>query len=144
MKPLKFLLVEDNQADARLMMQLLASQQNAPAVQWVSDGETALDCLLQRNAYKNEPCPDIMLLDLGLPRLSGYEVLESIQSGMTPCRPPVVVLTTSSSLADKVECFALGAKAFYSKPSDLKGYDDLIVNLMHMAGAQQDDDNSPP
>lgn len=127
------LLVEDNPADVRLLKELLSEQEAAPNIQWVMDGHEALDYLLQRNEHKNAARPDYVVLDLGLPRISGYEVLKEIKEDPRFKNIPVIILTTSRNPLDRDQCNQLGADSFLSKPRSLKGFEDLVHQLVSLA-----------
>lgn len=126
------LLVEDNPADVRLLKELLAEQRQPPDIHWVMDGHEALDYLYQRNEYTKAGKPDMVLLDLGLPRISGYEVLKEIKKDERFHDVPVVILTTSRNPLDEQQCQSLGADRFLSKPRNLKGFEDLAKQISTM------------
>lgn len=124
------LLVEDNSADARLMTDFLSEKKTPSRLEWVTDGYQALDYVFQQNKFESARRPDVIVLDLGLPRISGYEVLKQIKRDPRYKDIPVIVLSTSSNPVDRVQCMALGADGFYSKPYNLKGYEDLIEQFV--------------
>jgi CheY-like chemotaxis protein len=127
---LHLLLVEDNSADATLLTEFFIGADNAPLLHWVNDGGKALDYLRRAEPYKKAARPDAVLLDLGLPRVNGYEVLQNLQKEPGLANIPVIVLTTSHNPTDKAVCTALGAAAYYTKPYNLAGYEELIEDLM--------------
>lgn len=130
------LMVEDNPADVRLLKELMAEQGHAPNIHWVMDGHEALDYVFQRNEHKSAAKPDMVLLDLGLPRISGYEVLKEIKEDGRFGDLPVVVLTTSRNPLDQNQCKSLGADSFLSKPRNLKGFEELAQQLVGMHGSK--------
>lgn len=127
---MQILLVEDSQNDASLMTDFLAEEKNAPAVQWVPDGQEALDYIAQQGKYRNMQRPDVILLDLAMPRLGGYETLKVLKQNSFYSDIPVIILTTSYNPVDKKNCMSLGADGFFSKPSNLQGYEELTQTLM--------------
>ena len=113
------LLVEDNQDDVDLTLRALAKQATID-IDVVRDGGEALDYLLRRNAYENEskPLPDLVLLDINLPKLSGVEVLKELRRHEPTKLLPVVMLTTSKQERDILESYAGGANSYVRKPVD--------------------------
>lgn len=128
---MQVLLVEDNASDASLLMEFLSDKEGAPKVHWVTNGQDAMDYLFKRTPHNDAVSPDAILLDLGLPRISGYELLKTIKKDPQLARVPVIVLTTSRNPADQRESHILGAITFLSKPNNLKGYEDLVNHLMY-------------
>lgn len=123
------LLVEDNPADVALFEELLEEEKCHVALCCANNGYDALDYLNRRNGFKEVKSPDIIVLDLGLPRMNGYEVLENIRNTLHLTKIPVVVLTTSRDPKDEELCKRLGASMFLSKPYDLSGYESLVHQL---------------
>lgn len=116
MKPRgRILLVEDNAADARLTTEAMYEAGGSAALTTARDGVEALDLLTRPHAT----LPDLILLDLNLPRRDGREVLRDIKSNPALAAIPVVIFTTSSADADVRACYALGANAYVIKPVDL-------------------------
>jgi len=128
---LNLLLAEDNSADMCLLKGLFEEKQAPVTMQWVTDGREVLDYVFRRNAFEHAHTPDIIMLDLGLPCLNGYEVLKELKAteGRTS-RIPIIVLTTSQSIDDVEQCEGLGVDAFHSKPCDLDGYMALVQKLL--------------
>jgi CheY-like chemotaxis protein len=116
------LLVEDNAADANLVQEALAEHQVDSSLQILSDGAKAIDFIDRMDADEHQPCPDLVLLDLNLPKTNGEEVLRRLQR--SPRRPLIKVLIISSSNvpADRERAFALGANGYFRKPSNLDEY----------------------
>lgn len=117
MRPL--LLVEDNPDDEFLTTRALRQANVANPIEVARDGEEALDFLLAKGAYAERDAgvlPQVVLLDLKLPKLSGIEVLERIRSDPSLQRIPVVVLTSSDLESDITRCYELGVNSFVPKP----------------------------
>jgi len=124
------LLVDDSRDDASLIRDFLAEEKEAPEVQWVTDGREALSYIAQEGKYIDAKRPDIILLDLAMPRFGGYEMLKELRQIGPYATIPVIVLSTSHSPTDYNNCLELGANGFFSKPSTLQGYEDLVQHLM--------------
>lgn len=116
------LLVEDNPADSELAREALLDGAIPIDLHIVSDGEQALAFVYKKNGYANAPDPDIVLLDLNLPRLNGREVLTQLKSDETSKSIPVVILTSSEAAEDVVSSYCLGANSYVTKPLDLKSF----------------------
>jgi two-component system, chemotaxis family, response regulator Rcp1 len=120
--PIEILLVEDNVADVRLTREMLKDAKVANRVSVVSDGEAAIAFLRQQDVYRDSPKPDLVLLDLNLPRKDGREVLEEIKEDEELRTIPVVVVTTSSAEADVFSSYYNHANAYVTKPVDLDAF----------------------
>ena len=127
---MRILLVEDNPSDVRLLKEIMEEQGYKPSIDWVMNGNGALDYIFQRNDYTQAVRPDVVLLDLGLPRISGYEVLKEMKQSPKCANIPVFILTTSYNPLDREQCQALGAAAFLSKPRTFKEYEALVHKLV--------------
>jgi CheY-like chemotaxis protein len=112
----QILLVEDNPGDVRLTVEALRGAKVANELHVVGDGEAAIEYLRQKGPYGEASRPDIILLDLNLPRLDGRDVLADIKSDPDLATIPVLVLTSSAAEADIAESYALHANCFISKP----------------------------
>ena len=123
------LLVEDNPGDVRLTVEALREGRIANSLHVAADGDAAMDFVHQRGEYRDAPRPDLILLDLNLPRKDGREVLQELKSDPDLHRIPVIVLTTSSSEADVLRSYDLHANCYISKPI---GYDDFIGAVRSM------------
>lgn len=124
------LLVEDNPTDAELAMHALKKGGLTNHIDWVKDGEEALDFLFHRGAYAGKNgLPRVVLLDLRLPKLSGIEVLREIRSSPVTQALPVVVLTSSKEERDLIEAYELGVNSFVSKPVEFKDFTDTVKEL---------------
>jgi len=112
------LLVEDNPNDAELAIRALNKNHLANRIQWVKDGEQALDYIFYRGEFTNRrrELPRVVLLDLRLPKLDGIEVLTAIRNNEETKSIPVVVLTSSKEERDLVETYKLGVNSFVAKP----------------------------
>lgn len=123
------LLVEDNPGDVRLTREALTDGKVHNTLHVVNDGVEALDFCYQRGEYEASPRPDIILLDLNLPRKDGDEVLETIKDDPNLKRIPVIVLTSSDTHQDIVESYDLNANAYLTKPVDPAEFIDTIRTL---------------
>jgi CheY-like chemotaxis protein len=132
----ELLLVDDNHPDIRLFEELCLDRIGWPRVSVAYDGEQALDFLFQRNQYENAPRPDLIVLDLNLPKLSGIEVLSAIRSEPSLRDIPVIVLSVCTSPFDVQEAYRLNVAGYIEKPKDLAGYCDVSRALARFwAGA---------
>lgn len=127
------LLVEDNSSDAYLLKEIFAKKSQTLEIHWVTDGYDALDYLFQRKQYTDANRPDMILLDLRLPRISGYEVLRELKTAPNFSSIPVIILTTSLNPLDHTQCKALGADVCISKPHGLKEYEEMVQRLINWA-----------
>jgi CheY-like chemotaxis protein len=118
-KPVEILLVEDNPGDARLVIEALKEGRVRNYVHVARDGIEALDMLRRADGFPDSPRPDLVLLDLNLPRKDGREVLAEIKADPALRRIPVVILTTSTAEEDVVRSYDLHANCFITKPVDL-------------------------
>ena len=125
-RPIDILLVEDNPADVRLTREALREAKVLNALHVVEDGFQALDFLHKRGPYANCPAPDMILLDLNLPKKDGREVLADIKRDERWKRIPVVVLTTSRAEEDILRSYNLHANAYVTKPVDLDQFLEVI------------------
>ena len=115
----EILLVEDNEGDARLAIEALKDAKVKNNLSWVKDGVEALSFLRQEGEYADAPRPDVILLDLNLPKKDGREVLAEIKEDDSLRRIPVVILTVSQAEEDIIRTYDLHANCFISKPLDL-------------------------
>ena len=124
------LLVEDNPADALILMDLLEENGFTGTIHWVVDGEQALDFIFRRKGSRNAPRADCVLLDLNLPRVDGREVLRQLRSNSETRTIPVVILSTAAHTDDFLRKHPLPAQAHIAKPPDLEGYEALARRLI--------------
>ena len=118
-RPIEILLVEDNEGDARLAKEALSDAKVANNLAWVKDGVEAIAYLRGEGEYKGTVRPDVMLLDLNLPKKDGREVLAEIKQDPDLRRIPVVILTVSEAQEDIVKSYDLHANCYIRKPIDL-------------------------
>jgi len=123
------LLVEDSPSDQLLAREALAEAKVANRLHVVSDGIEAMSFLLRQGRHLTAPRPDLILLDLNLPRKDGREVLSEIKSSEELRRIPVVVLTTSESDQDVRRAYALHANCYVSKPVDFEAFKRVIHSI---------------
>jgi chemotaxis family two-component system response regulator Rcp1 len=124
--PIKILLVEDNPGDARLAVEALKDSKIRNNLYLVEDGVEAMRFLRRQAQYDGAPLPDLILLDLNLPRKDGREVLEEIKDDPELKVIPVVVLTTSEAERDLVKTYGLHANAYVVKPIDLERFIEVV------------------
>lgn len=125
-RPLHVLLVEDNPGDVRLMREAFRSGGSDRNLDSVEDGEEALAYLYRKHPYTSAPKPDLIFLDLNLPKKDGREVLSEIKQDQSLRRIPVVVLTTSEAERDISRVYELHANCYIKKPTDLDEYMEVI------------------
>lgn len=123
------LLVEDNPADVRLTQEAMKEGRLLNHLHVVADGEQALQFLRQEEPYTTAPRPDLILLDLNLPRKSGRDVLAEIKTIPSLLSIPVVVLTTSKADEDVSQTYQLGANCFITKPVDLDKFIAVVQQI---------------
>lgn len=128
-RPIEILLVEDSAPDAELTAELMADARVANRLTVVSDGEQAMAYLRREECYGTATRPDLILLDLNLPKRDGREVLAEIKRNPELCRIPVVVLTTSSAEQDILRVYNLQANAYVTKPIDLNQFIAVIRSI---------------
>jgi two-component system, chemotaxis family, response regulator Rcp1 len=125
----EILLVEDNPADVRLTMEALKECKIINRLNVVEDGVDALDFLRRQGRYADAPRPDLILLDLNLPRKDGREVLAEIKSDERLRLIPTVVLTTSSADEDLLKAYGLHANCYVTKPVDFGRFIEVVQRL---------------
>lgn len=128
-KPIEILLVEDNAGDVRLTIETLKSAKVVNHLSVASDGIQALALLRRQGPYVGAPRPDLILLDLNLPKKDGREVLAEIKGDDDLKRIPVVVLTTSQAEEDILKSYNLHANCFVSKPMDLEQFMTVVKSI---------------
>lgn len=125
-RPIEILLVEDNPGDVRLTREALKDAKVANTLHVAEDGVAALDFLHGRAPYAEMPRPDLLLLDLNLPRKNGREVLAEVKSHDSLKTIPVVILTTSQAEEDVLRAYHLHANCYITKPVDFKQFTNIV------------------
>jgi CheY-like chemotaxis protein len=128
-RPIDILLVEDSPADVRLTREALKEAKVLNMLHVAEDGLAALAFLRRQGQYASKPCPDLILLDLNLPKKDGREVLAEIKQDENLKRIPVVVLTTSRAEEDVIRSYNLHANAYVTKPVDLTHFLEVIRTI---------------
>jgi chemotaxis family two-component system response regulator Rcp1 len=128
-KPINILLVEDNPGDADLAREALDSSKMNNNLQVVNDGEKAMAFLRREGSYSDAPRPDLILLDLNLPKKDGRQVLAEIKSDEGLKRIPVVILTTSRAEEDVLKSYNLHANCYITKPIDLNQFLHVVRSI---------------
>jgi len=123
------LLVEDSPADVRLTKEALKEEKLHITLQVVNDGVEAMEYLRQEGKYSKAVRPDLILLDLNLPKKDGREVLKEIKGDDNLRSIPVVVLTTSKSEADIIKVYDLHANCYITKPLDLNQFSTVVKSI---------------
>ena len=126
MRPVEILLVEDSPSDADLTVEALSDGKVLNNLHWVEDGVEALAFLRRQGKYNNAPRPDLILLDLNLPKKDGREVLAQIKADPQLKLIPVVVLTTSAAERDIFKTYELNANCYVTKPIDLDQFISVV------------------
>jgi CheY-like chemotaxis protein len=127
--PIEILLVEDSPGDVELTREALTDSKMANRLHVVEDGEEALAFLRRQPPYADAIRPDLILLDLNLPRKDGREVLEEIKNDQELKMIPVVILTTSHSEEDIVRTYALHANCYITKPVDFNQFFNVVKSV---------------
>ena len=128
-KIIDILLVEDNPGDARLAKEALKEGKVKNQLHIVTDGVEATDFLFKRNDYKDAPRPDLIILDLNLPKKDGREVLAEIKADENLKRIPVVILTISKAEEDILRTYNLHANCYITKPLDLNKFFEVVKSI---------------
>lgn len=128
-RPIRILLVEDTLGDIELTRAALDEAKIANDLYVVGDGDQALEYLRRAGAYAEAPTPDIVLLDLNLPKMNGREVLREIKSDPDLRRIPVIVLTTSVADEDVVRAYDEHANAYIQKPVDFDEFTRVVRTM---------------
>lgn len=125
-RPIEILLVEDNEGDARLTKEAFKENKIHYRLSVARNGEDALNFLKQEGQYAKALRPDLILLDLNLPKKNGREVLEEIKKDLSLRRIPVVILTVSQSEEDIMKSYDLYANCYIAKPVDLNEFMEIV------------------
>ncbi len=127
--PLGVLLVEDDPGDVLIAQEALRASRLESRLTVVPDGVEAIAYLRKQNGYAEAERPDLILLDLNLPRKSGHEVLAEVKADPQLRRIPIVVLTTSAAVEDVVRSYDLHANVFVTKPVDFDHFTDVVKQI---------------
>jgi CheY-like chemotaxis protein len=127
--PIQILLVEDSPGDVRLTQEILKDAKIANNLSVVGDGEQAMRFLKRQNGFGDAPRPDLILLDINLPRMDGREVLAQLRREPGLHRIPVIMLTTSAADEDIAAAYDLGSNCYITKPVDLGDFIDVVRSI---------------
>ena len=127
--PVEILLVEDNPGDVRLTKEALKEGKVYNNLHWAKDGVEALEFLKRQGKHAKAPRPDIILLDLNLPKKDGREVLAVVKNDADLKHIPVVVLTTSEAEEDVLKSYSLHANCYVTKPVDLEKFIHVVQSI---------------
>jgi two-component system, chemotaxis family, response regulator Rcp1 len=129
-KPIYHVLsVEDSACDRRLIQEFLVSTKVTCLLHFVEDGQQAVDFLTHVSPFEDTPRPDLILLDLNLPKVDGREVLRFVKGDPLLRQIPVIVFSTSNSESDVLASYQLYANAYFAKPNDLDGFVEIIQKI---------------
>jgi len=128
-KPIEILLVEDSPGDVRLTIEALKEAKVKNNLTVAKDGVEAVDFLLKKNQFKDATRPDLILLDLNLPRKDGRELLAEIKGDDNLKRIPIVILTTSNSESDILKTYDLHANCYITKPVNFEQFYTVIKSI---------------
>lgn len=128
-KIIDILLVEDSEGDARLAQEALKESKVRNSLHIVTDGVQAVDYLFRRNQFTDAPRPDLILLDLNLPKKDGREVLDEIKNDASLKIIPVVILTMSQAEEDVLRSYKLHANCYITKPLNLEKFIQVIKSI---------------
>jgi CheY-like chemotaxis protein len=128
-RPVEILLVEDNPGDERLTREALKEGKVYSNLYWAKDGVEAMEFLRRQGRYADAVRPDIVLLDLNLPKKDGREVLQEIKNDEDLKRIPVVILTTSKAEEDVLKTYNLHANCYVTKPVDLEKFIVVVKSI---------------
>lgn len=128
-RPIEVLLVEDTPSDVRLTQEAFKEGRMLTNLSVVEDGIEALAFLRQQGPYADAPRPDLILLDLNLPRKNGREVLQEIKADVSLSVIPVVILTTSDAESDIIKTYQLHANCYITKPVELSRFIEVIRSI---------------
>jgi len=128
-KLIEILMVEDNAGDADLLLEFLEQSKVKNRIHWVQDGEAAMAFLRREGEYAGKPMPDLILLDLNLPKKDGREVLSETKADPKLAHIPVVILTSSKSEIDIARSYRLQASCYITKPVDLDQFVKVVRSI---------------
>ena len=127
----KILLVEDNAADIRLTKEVLQENKIVSKLDVVRDGVEAIELLKKQGKYSNANRPNLILLDLNLPKRNGFHVLEEIKKNEELKRIPVVILTVSDAKEDLIKAYNLHANCYVIKPLEMREFSRIINSIVN-------------
>jgi len=140
--PIEILLVEDSVDEAQLTMEVLREGRIRNRIHWVEDGEEAMAFLRRQGRHAAAPRPDLILLDLRLPRMSGQEVLAEVKQSPQWKRIPVIIMTSSDDEKDILGAYDRHANCYVTKPIDLdefmtavRGIEEFWLSIVHLPAA---------
>lgn len=129
MMPIDILIVDDNRADIRLVQEVLKKGKMTVNLHFVLDGVEAMEYLRREGKYKDVSCPDLILLDLNMPRKDGREVLEDVKSDDNLKSIPIIVMTISKTEEDILKSYKLHANAYIVKPIELNQFINTVRSI---------------
>jgi CheY-like chemotaxis protein len=128
-RTVELLLIEDNSGDILLTKEAFEEINFTENLSVVTDGEAALDFLYKKGRYEDAPTPDLIILDLNIPRVDGRELLAKIKNDSTLKKIPVIVLSTSKSDRDIKTCYELQANCYLIKPVDFEEFLEIVTYI---------------
>ena len=128
-QPASVLLVEDNEDDIELTLEALKESKVKMDIHVVTDGQAAIEFLRKEKGYSKAPRPDLILLDLNLPKMDGREVIKEIRQDPQLTDIPIVVLTMSQNEEDILKAYRLHANCYISKPVDFKRFSEIVKQI---------------
>lgn len=129
MKPIHILLVEDNEGDILLTTEALEEKKIVNKISVVKDGDKAIDFLNKKNEYKDAELPNLILLDINLPKKNGHEVLQYLKTNDKFKHIPIIMLTTSSSENDIMMSYKHYANCFITKPVEVNDFIEAVTKI---------------
>jgi len=129
MKEIKVLLVEDNEADIILTSEILASVGIDQAIKVTRDGAEAIQFIKKEGPFENEHTPDLVLLDINLPKISGKDVLSFIKKHDAYKSIPVIIYTSSEMEKDVIECYDAGAELYLNKSHSMESFEKVVIAI---------------
>lgn len=127
--PVNILLVEDNEGDVVLIQAAFEESKLSNTIHIARDGEQGLDFVYQRNGFENTPRPDLILLDLNMPKINGRQVIEDLKSNEEYVQIPIIVLTSSEAEIDVEQSYDLGANCYVVKPLSFDKFSFVIHQI---------------
>jgi CheY-like chemotaxis protein len=134
MREIHVMLAEDNRGDVLLVREALAAHHIPHELHVAANGEEAIDFLARMGKHGEAPCPDILLLDLNLPRADGHEVLREFRRHAQCAATPVIVVSSSDSPRDREQVSALGVERYFKKPTSFDAFMELGAMVKELAG----------